>query len=65
MTTTYDEGHVYGLLRAAAWLRMFDQDLPGFDRRTCRQLTAGMDALAASAAARLGVADVDGSSPPT
>ncbi len=55
MTTDYNEGHVYGLHRAAAWLRMFDQDLPDFDRRTCRQLATGMAAMAAAAADRLGV----------
>jgi hypothetical protein len=50
-----DSGYVHGLDRAARWLANFDQDLPDFDRATCRQLARGMRAMLASAEQRLGI----------
>lgn len=52
MSTSPDPGYVRGLEAAARWAAAFDQDIPGLDRDTCRQLAKGLAAMAESARTR-------------
>ncbi len=62
-SSAVERARVKALYEAARWVAAFDQDLPGFDRETCRRLAAGMKTMANSAATRLAAKPNSGATP--